>query len=391
MVRRLRFLAPLIPLAVGAALLTAAGSPAAPPAPSTTVVMTGLNNPRGLDFGPGGWLYVAEAGTGGSSNTPCLDIRGFTQCAGSTGSVSRWKPGRGQQRVATGLPSYDPQMQPSPEGATGPHDISFQGSTGWVTIGLGGQPSAIRAVFGQGFGRLVRMHRNGSWTFSTDVSTHEETNNPDNGPIDSNPYGLLARGSTKYIAEAGGNDLLRVRHDSVSTVTVFPSRPQGRRTDSVPTEVIRGPGGTFLVSELTGGPFFQDEAKIWRVWPDGSKQPYLEGFAPIIDIDWSCNGRHLYVLQIGQGGPPALLKVDPRTNVRTVLATAPELVRPTSVLADCRGDDDDDDDGGDFRFADADDDDDDDDGGGRGRRGDVLYVSNKGDRPAIGEVLRLVR
>ena len=357
--------------------------------------MTGLNNPRGLAFGPGGWLYVAEGGTGGSTNTPCLFIRGFTQCAGSTGSVSRWKPGHGQQRVATGLPSYDPQTQPSPEGATGPNDVSFRGGRGWVTIGLGGEPATIRAAFGPGFGRLVRMNPNGHWTYSTDISRYEETNNPGGGPVDSNPFGLLATHGAKYFAEAGGNALLRIgAHDSISTVAVFPSRAQGRRTDAVPTDVVRGPDGALYVSELTGGPFFPGEAKIWRV-AHGQAQPYLEGFTTVVDLDWSCDGRHLYVLQIASGflmaGPPQLLKVNPRTNERTLVA-GPELTRPTSVLVGCGHHGDHGDHGDDGDHGDHGDDDDDDDRGGRHRHGsDVLYVTNKATAPAVGEVLRLVR
>jgi glucose/arabinose dehydrogenase len=43
------------------ALTGASGAGAA----TTRVVMSGLDNPRGLAFGPEGALYVAEAGRGG--------------------------------------------------------------------------------------------------------------------------------------------------------------------------------------------------------------------------------------------------------------------------------------------------------------------------------------
>jgi hypothetical protein len=387
--RKLGILAALV---LGATFLVVlAAGPAASgngtPGPSTTVVMTGLNNPRGLAFGPGGWLYVAEAGAGGAG--PCAIVRGNNQCFGATGSVSRWKLGRSQQRVVTGLPSYAPQVSPPPDGATGPHDIGFDDGKGFITLGAGGDPRVIRAAFGNNaFGWLVRISKNGSWSLKTDIAAHEVAANPDGGLIDSNPYGLLVGDDKKYVAEAGGNALLRLRKTSISTEEVFPSRP-ARRTDSVPTEVIKGPRKSLLVSELTGGPFFPGESTIWRVERSGTATPYLTGFTTVIDIEWSCDKRHLYVLQneVLPDRTAALIKVDPRTNARTQIAGAPELVQPTSVLADCRGKGKDDDD---FRFADDDDDDDDDDRGGKKRR-DVLYVSNKGTLPAVGEVLRLVR
>src|SRR5579859_6459663 len=72
-------------LSVSALVLSGARSAApshaqAPPqlSANATVFATGLNNPRGLRFGPDGNLYVAEAGLGGTNSTigQCQQVPG---------------------------------------------------------------------------------------------------------------------------------------------------------------------------------------------------------------------------------------------------------------------------------------------------------------------------
>jgi glucose/arabinose dehydrogenase len=67
--------------------------------------MTGLDNPRGLAWGPAGGLYVAEAGRGGSGVcVPAPDAPPpAVRCYGATGAVSRLWHGL-QERVVAGLP-----------------------------------------------------------------------------------------------------------------------------------------------------------------------------------------------------------------------------------------------------------------------------------------------
>ena len=110
---------------------------------ATSVVMSGLDNPRGLAFGPEGALYVAEAGRGGTG--PCtFSIRPFEPgqpfCYGPSGAVSRLWRGV-QERVVTGLPSYASGFGQ----AAGPNDIAMLGrGEARVSIGLGDEPAAAR-------------------------------------------------------------------------------------------------------------------------------------------------------------------------------------------------------------------------------------------------------
>ena len=105
-----------------------------------TIVMRGLENPRGMAIGPEGALYVAEAGKGGPEGpTNCQVLRGLKRCFGLTGALTRVWRGK-QERVAIRLPSVT-DLTANPE-VGGPNDVSFLGRGGtFLTIGLGGDPT----------------------------------------------------------------------------------------------------------------------------------------------------------------------------------------------------------------------------------------------------------
>ena len=67
-----------------AAWLAVAGS-----AVAQSVVMSGLDNPRGLAFAPNGALYVAEAGRGGTDTCVVNPNTGEARCFGRSGAITR--------------------------------------------------------------------------------------------------------------------------------------------------------------------------------------------------------------------------------------------------------------------------------------------------------------
>src|SRR3984957_366351 len=80
--------------------------------PTPFTVATGLEGPRGLRFGPDGYLYVAEAGTGGTTSTigQCVQVPGppggpGPDTGGLTARISKISPSGKVSTVASGFPS----------------------------------------------------------------------------------------------------------------------------------------------------------------------------------------------------------------------------------------------------------------------------------------------
>ena len=367
----------LRPLSLGSLVLLGACADANPVGPTSTpslaraktaatgdvsVVLTGLNAPKQLAFGPEGALYVAETGTGEVSDS-CIAAgdSDALACYSLSGSITRYWKGT-QERVVTGLPSLGMPGNV----VAGPNDIAFQGRGNmYVTIGLGADPALRTALGEEGatLGTLIVVKPNGKWSIVADISGFEAANNPDNGVPDSNPYGVLAEGGRQYVTDAGGNSLLEVSpNGQLSLVATFPDLALPplplpfTSSQAVPTEVVRGPDGALYVSTLTGVPFLPGLARIYRVAPGGTSTVFEGGFTTITDFAFGPDGS-LYVLQFASelfmGGVGSVVRVAP-DGTRTTLYGG--LIAPTGIAVGPDG---------------------------------AVYVTNKGVVIGGGEVLRI--
>jgi hypothetical protein len=371
MLSRRCLLAPLFALV---ALLSLTGVSAAHSS-SLEVVASGLDNPRGLDIGHWGQIYVAEAGRGGGG--PCAtDPEGMPTCLGATGALTKIWHGK-QRRVLESLPSLAPAGGGN---AIGPSDVSLGFFNAYMTVGLGQNPAVRDGLgpLGQGLGKLYRISPFGRLREVADISAFEAAANPDEnteeGGIDSNPNSVLARPTRRYVVDAGANDLLRVGPTGrIRTVAVFPQRivpappgipdlPEGTEIpmQAVPTNVVQGPDHALYVSQLTGFPFPVGAANIYRVDRRGGEpEVYASGFTNVTDLAFGPDGS-LYVVEIATNGllsgdpTGALKRVAPDGTVETIASEG--LVNPYGVAISRKGD---------------------------------IYVSNHGTEAGTGEVVRV--
>jgi hypothetical protein len=338
-------------LIIGTSLLAIASTQEVKAA-NFTVVASGLDGPRGITFGLDEALYVAEAGRGGEGACiPSPSIQGAILCYGPTGAISKIDNGT-VERVVTGLPSVASLNSVIPDGsdASGPHDIQFDANgTAYVTTGLASDPANRDTLLGiSDFGQLLAiddLNGTSSWTQLADLALYEQDNNPDGdlspGGVNTNPFYMTVRGETALAIDAGGNDLLSVDLNTgeISLEAVFPARdvpaPDGETIpmQSVPSSVAIGADGAVYVSELTGFPFPQQEANIYRL-DDGTPEIFLDGFTNLIDLAFAPSGD-LYALEyatnsvLSEDPTGALIQIKPNGDRTTILSEG--LLNPTAV------------------------------------------------------------
>jgi streptogramin lyase len=190
-------------------------------------------------------------------------------------------------------------------------------------------------------------------------------------PGESNPNGLaILPGGNVLVADAAANDLLRVDvHGQITTVAHFKPElvpwglpfgpPIGTNVpaEAVPTAVAVGPDGAYYVAELTGFPFAQGAARIWRidpastnavcdpVSPSGGCSSVATGFSSVIDLTFGADGK-MYVLELAKHGlagalvlgnefPPSGALWSVKDGARSLISDT--LVAPGGVTVDKSG------------------------------------------------------
>ncbi|MEH2171434.1 ScyD/ScyE family protein [Nostoc sp.] len=360
-------------------------------AASFSVIADGLYNAGGLSFSPDGNLYVTEAGIGGSGAcVPPASGQGDSLCYGTSGAVTKIEKGK-TERILTGLPSI---ALPDGTGAAGPRDIKFdaQGKP-YILIGYAANPTfRDRNLGNTDLGKIIAPDfKTNSWSSVADLANYELANNPDGGDVGSNPLGFVIDGNKLVAVDAGANDLLSVNTDGrhLQSITAFPEdvltnpvfppsgtpsnepaqvpsegevvrRPLQFATQAVPSGVAKGPDGAYYVSQFTGFPFPEGGAKIYRVGADGKSSVFADGFTQLTDLEFDTKGN-LYALQYANQSAwkgdfdGSVIKIAP-DGTRTTLLSGDGLESPSALTIGADG---------------------------------AVYVTNRGDRPGFGQVLRI--
>jgi hypothetical protein len=155
-----------------------------------------------------------------------------------------------------------------------------------------------------------------------------------------------------WVADAGGNDLLKVDPASgkIELVTVFaglpgpmanPTRGGAQEIDPVPTGIAFDGSGNVYVSLLPGFPFLPGSSKVVKVGSSGGVSDYATGLTMVTDLKTGPDGQ-IYAVSLGQfteQGPlpnsGAVLRIKEGSATEVVLGG---LSFPTSIDFNDAGD-----------------------------------------------------